>query len=184
MSRGAASAYGRTRSINAEAILRTSSRPVIMDTVDFLSKSRRLSGVVSGWLDSMTKTLGVNVTHDGTDGRFDDASPLFAGTNCKMSMLVHRRYLGDGTILEGWDVVPDRFIKIEIGHTDGEALRVFITSSALSTPPIDMIGSSEAALWQAVMSVNGELFIGFPLSRDEITELMRRHIPDFPDSPE
>ncbi|MEI7821059.1 MAG: hypothetical protein WCK55_09090 [Verrucomicrobiota bacterium] len=144
-----------------------------MDTASFFEKSNALARAVSGWLDSTAEALGVN--RDETK-KLGDRSPLFAGSPCALTMCVHRNYHGAKATFEKWNVSPDRYITVEIGHTDGDDLRIFITSSLLEKP-IELIAPSEAALKEAVTHVHEKIFVGFPLSGDEMDEHIRRHIP-------
>ena len=137
-----------------------------------------LVSTIGKYIDALDKEKGVNHCEKEIKRTFDKL-PL-TETCAGQVWVIARVYHGARTIINSKgvdiDIDPDRTIKIAIGATE-DWTPVVVVMSSFRDAPIQIVAGTEAALKEAIRAVHGEIFHGWPLGKDEIDDLIRRHLP-------
>ncbi len=132
--------------------------------------------MISGWLDSMNAEQGIKPC-GRTHGKPMMDTQFFTNISLGEAVFVCQTFAGARTTVEGTDIDPDRALEIAIGHTDNWIPVIRIASSQLDRP-IEIVGGTDAAMREAIQSVHDAICRDWPLSPQQLDELIRRQIPD------
>jgi hypothetical protein len=144
---------------------------------DFRERRSVLAGMLWDSLESMNLERGVNYCDFIRDRPLNDTGRFYTDTCYGEALLVRQGYAGARQTIKGRDIDPDRCIEILIGHTEDWIPFVSILSSQRDRP-IEIVGGTDAALREEVRVAHNEIFDGWPLSKDEIDEMIRRQLAD------
>ena len=147
-----------------------------MHSEEFKERRWAIARMISGWLDSMNAEQGIQPC-GSSHGKPSKDTQFFTNPSFGEAVFVCQTFAGARTTIEGTDIDPDRALEIAIGHTD-DWMPVIRIASSLLDRPIEIVGTTDAAMREAIHSAHDAIFCDWPLTTQELDELIRRQLSD------